>query len=485
MDETTNLRLPYIMAAQAQKHVTHNEAIRALDCLVQLSVADRDLTTPPATPDDGARYIIAAGGTGAWSGHDLAIAAYQDGAWEIYTPREGWTAWVADEDQLLVWNGSAWIATASGGGGGSTNPTPLVGVNATADAVNRLSVASPASLFNHEGAGHQIKVNKATAADTGSLLFQTGFSGRAEMGLTGDDDYHFKVSSDGTTWHEAILIDKDTGEVTFPNSTIGGGSGGGVAPSVLVNGDFQINQRAFAGGALSAGAYGFDRWKAATGGANATLSGFILTLASGELEQVVAPGLWGLASFASQAVTVSVEAPSADLTVTFGTQSGTITAGSGRRSVTLTLGVGETGNLSFKVKRAAAGSVAFGRVKLEIGAAATDWQARPQVVERALCQHYFYRWGHENADTGTGFRMFGYGGAGVYEGQTIRHPVLMRATPTMTRSGTWTHVNITGTPSISDITPQSFSFSFQVTSTGSFDIISNSADDYIQADAEL
>jgi hypothetical protein len=49
-DATTHLLLPYILAAQAQKHVTHNEALRILDGLVQLSVLDRDLTAPPAAP---------------------------------------------------------------------------------------------------------------------------------------------------------------------------------------------------------------------------------------------------------------------------------------------------------------------------------------------------------------------------------------------------------------------------------------------------
>jgi hypothetical protein len=52
-DTTTNLLLPYILAAQAQKHVTHNEALRLLDGLVQLSVLDRDLTAPPDSPADG------------------------------------------------------------------------------------------------------------------------------------------------------------------------------------------------------------------------------------------------------------------------------------------------------------------------------------------------------------------------------------------------------------------------------------------------
>ena len=49
-DATTHLLLPYILAAQAQKHVTHNEALRLLDGLVQLSVLDRDLTAPPGSP---------------------------------------------------------------------------------------------------------------------------------------------------------------------------------------------------------------------------------------------------------------------------------------------------------------------------------------------------------------------------------------------------------------------------------------------------
>ena len=69
MDATPNLSLPYIMAAQSQKHVTHNEAIRALDAIVQLAVLDRDLTAPPGSPADGARYIVGTSPTGAWSGH--------------------------------------------------------------------------------------------------------------------------------------------------------------------------------------------------------------------------------------------------------------------------------------------------------------------------------------------------------------------------------------------------------------------------------
>ncbi|WP_442872997.1 hypothetical protein [Aurantimonas sp. C2-3-R2] len=62
-----------------------------------------------------------------------------------HAPRKGWLAWVADEDRLVAWDGSAWTVAS----GETFNSVPLVGVNATADADNRLTVSSPASLFNH------------------------------------------------------------------------------------------------------------------------------------------------------------------------------------------------------------------------------------------------------------------------------------------------------------------------------------------------
>ena len=63
-DTTTILSLPLILPAQAQKHVTHNEALATLDLIVQLSVINRTLTTAPALPAVGDRHIVAATATG-------------------------------------------------------------------------------------------------------------------------------------------------------------------------------------------------------------------------------------------------------------------------------------------------------------------------------------------------------------------------------------------------------------------------------------
>lgn len=240
MDSTPNLSLPYLMAAQAQKHVTHNEAIRALDAIVQISVVDKDLTTPPSSPTNGTRYLVPPGASGPWSGHANAIAAFQDGAWAFYVPQTGWLAWITDESRLYVFDDGVWTEV-SGGAGGGDGEFDILGVNATADATNKLAVASAAVLFNNIGDDVQIKVNKEAFGDTASLLFQTGFSGRAEMGTAGDDDFHFKVSPDGSTWHEAIVIDRATGEVEFPNTSAGSGSGSVTSVGLTAPSGFSVS----------------------------------------------------------------------------------------------------------------------------------------------------------------------------------------------------------------------------------------------------
>ncbi|MFC5393083.1 phage tail protein [Bosea vestrisii] len=158
-------------------------------------------------------------------------------------------------------------------------------------------------------------------------------------------------------------------------------------PNLLINGDFQLNQRGFAGGALASGAYGLDRWKA-NGASNLSVAGYVLTLTSGEIVQMVEPGLWGTASLASTTLTLSVDDPSQDLTVTIGSTVGAIAAGAGRRSVTLVTAAGDAGNLPVKIKRTAAGAVTFGRVKLEVGGSASAWRARPATEEALLAARY-------------------------------------------------------------------------------------------------
>jgi len=78
----------------------------------QLSVIDRHLTSPPGSPSDGDRYIVASVATGDWTGMEGMVAVY-DGdlaAWVFYAPSEGWGAWVIDEGVRAYFTGGAWVA---------------------------------------------------------------------------------------------------------------------------------------------------------------------------------------------------------------------------------------------------------------------------------------------------------------------------------------------------------------------------------------
>jgi hypothetical protein len=115
-DTSPNLILPYLAAGQAQKHVTVNETIQRLDALVQLAVASASTSAQPASPADGALYVLPAGKTGAdWGAMaDAALAYYRDGAWEEIAPREGWLAFVKDADELFHYTGATWALFPAG-----------------------------------------------------------------------------------------------------------------------------------------------------------------------------------------------------------------------------------------------------------------------------------------------------------------------------------------------------------------------------------
>jgi hypothetical protein len=220
-DSTTHLLLPFILAAQAQKHVTYNEALRILDGLVQLAVLDRELTAPPPSPADGSRYLVASGGSGEWTGWDLNVAYWVDGAWMRLVPRSGWVAWVADENLLIVFDGSEWIRV-GGGSPSELQELSLLGLGTTADAANPFSAKLNAALWTArtvtEGGSGDLfyTMNKEVAARDLGLTLQTAFVTKALLGLFGSDRFRLAVSADGSTFFDGLIVDNANGIVDQP-----------------------------------------------------------------------------------------------------------------------------------------------------------------------------------------------------------------------------------------------------------------------------
>lgn len=211
MSDSPNLGLPFIEAAQAQKHVTHNEALVYLDALVQASAADMAAEFPPPDPPNGTRVVVGAAPGGAFSGQAGKIAYFDEGAWRFIGPRDGWFVWSLPDECMFVFATGVW--TKLEGSIRRLQNLAALGVETSADVANPLSMRGPNALFTARYSGDggdgdlRFKLNKESAAATVSQLYQNNWSGRAETGLCGNDSWSVRCSLDGENWTTALIVD--------------------------------------------------------------------------------------------------------------------------------------------------------------------------------------------------------------------------------------------------------------------------------------
>jgi hypothetical protein len=449
MSVSNRLALPFIDAAQSQKHVTHNEALVELDALVHLSVKARNAAEPPSAPAEGDRYLVGAAATGAFAGKADLVAAFDDGGWAFLTPRAGWRTYVESENLLLLFDGAAWKDLSLSIQ--ALQNLARVGLGTTADASNPLVAKLNSALLTARSSGEggtgdlRVTLNKSAPANSVSQLYQTNYSGRAETGLTGDDRFHIKVSADGTTWREAVSVDPSTGLVALPQTagvanglatldasgkvpttqlpTMGGGALA-VFRNRLRNPCFAVNQRAVAGTVTrAAGVYGHDGVKAGASGCTYAFAQIgidvAITILAGSLIMpieacLIEGGLYRL----SHAGT----APARVWQGSGSTGSGAYVAAP---FTTIDLAANTQTNVEFST-----GTVL--RPQLEPGSSETPFERRPYPFELAFCQRYYYRRAATSAtDIIATISMYG-GTAG--EGKLFDLPVEMRVAGTVSFS---------------------------------------------------
>lgn len=158
-----------------------------------------------------------------------------DGTWSVPTGSgvtdHGALTGLADDDHTQYHNDAR----------GDARYTPIapttLGINTTADTTDRLSVVSAQTHLKHDATGnHLLRINKEEGTDTANIRFQTSGVSHAEIGTLGSEDLKIRVSTDGSTWTDAILIDNTTGACTFPNSTTGTGTVTSVATGTGLTG---------------------------------------------------------------------------------------------------------------------------------------------------------------------------------------------------------------------------------------------------------
>jgi hypothetical protein len=109
MTTTERLKLPLLAVAQAQKEMTHNEALTLLDVAVQPVVQAIAPASIPSSPIAGQCWIVGTDPSGEWAGQASALAAWTAGGWRFIAPFEGMTIWSIADAQTARWSGSTWV----------------------------------------------------------------------------------------------------------------------------------------------------------------------------------------------------------------------------------------------------------------------------------------------------------------------------------------------------------------------------------------
>ena len=268
MSTTPHLALPLLAAAQAQKHVTHNEALAALDALVHLSVKERGRNNPPATPTEGDRYLVGSAGIGdvrrpQWTKLPCSIS----GSGGSFQPSPGWRAYVEADETIVVFNGMLWRDVA-----GDVAIFDQLGIGTQPDAQNPLAAKLNSALFTAEG--ERPRAEPAICASSSTKRHPAMFcrnSTRAAIAVGPKPASSamtisvFAFRPDGNEWRDALRVDSATGMVSFPSGMPD--ASGNNCSSIAASSSISAPMRA---AALTAGVYGYDRWK--SGAAASTMS---------------------------------------------------------------------------------------------------------------------------------------------------------------------------------------------------------------------
>lgn len=181
-----------------------------------LSVKDRDLATPPASPAIGDTYIVATGGTDAWLGKDKQVAIWDGSVWVFGVPREGWQAFIEDEGVLATYTAGAWnLGVSTSGAETRSTPTSSAGAltldlkNGTVAETTLTENITALTLSNPPASGKYGKIRWITKQDatggwtvTWPASVKWGSAGAPTFVTTANtvNTVEFTTTDGGTTW---------------------------------------------------------------------------------------------------------------------------------------------------------------------------------------------------------------------------------------------------------------------------------------------
>ncbi len=109
MSETTaRFAIPLLATGQAQKDVTHNEALTLTDVLLSPVVQSVAPAAIPASPVPGQGWIVGPSPQGAWAGRADQIAFWTVGGWRFSAAPVGMAIWSVADSVTVRMTPSGW-----------------------------------------------------------------------------------------------------------------------------------------------------------------------------------------------------------------------------------------------------------------------------------------------------------------------------------------------------------------------------------------
>lgn len=216
MASTAQFGLPLLAPAQAQKHVTVNEALAILDAVAQLRVLSSTTQAPPSDANEGEAFLVPMGASGAWSGRSEQVAVWSNGGWLYLKPKAGWCAWDAAANGRRVFDGTEWVADAvvtSPGGANSSWSLIEFDHVVSAGASNTTIFTIPGNSQVHAVTGRVVEGLAGTGL-TGWRIGVADANNRYGSGIgTARNSYFIGVSGAPVTYYEntPIQLQADAG----------------------------------------------------------------------------------------------------------------------------------------------------------------------------------------------------------------------------------------------------------------------------------
>lgn len=116
-----------------------------------------------------------------------------------------------------------------------------------ASPANNLQVSGASALFSSDNGDFNVLISKKRESDNGSIVFQNNYTGRAQLGLVTDDNFHIQVSADGKKYNDALLINHNNGHIAVGSDnsasarfTIDDKDGGNALKAVSYNNGYSL-----------------------------------------------------------------------------------------------------------------------------------------------------------------------------------------------------------------------------------------------------